>query len=367
MKIILTSITFLLLIACQPKPEPIVDTVNEENHNELSLEKANYLSKLPLKCINNAYPYKAGNTIMGSGESFDHVNTHPSFYGCFDWHSAVHGHWSLVYLLKQFPELENRDSILQVLKVNLSKENIEKEIEYFTLNKYTKNFERPYGWAWILKLALELQQWDIPEAQTLYSNIKPLADLLIDKYEEYLPNLLYPIRVGEHSNTGFGLSFAYDYAVHNDMGDFISIIKERCMHYFLSDTDCPIHYEPSGYDFLSPCLEEADIMRRVLDEEQFKIWFEKFLPALATQGNSSLTPADVKDRSDGKLVHLDGLNFSRAWVLYCIADQYPEYGHLKTIASEHFNYSFDKIADGDYAGEHWLASFALYALQCSER
>ncbi len=331
---------------------------------KLDKARADYLAQLPMKCIGNPYPYKSGHVTFDKKDQLNHVEAHPAFYGCFDWHSAAHGHWSLIYLLKSFPELENKEKIIAAIDKNLTKENIQQEVAYFSRHKLTKNFERPYGWAWILKLTLELQTWNHPKAEEWHHNLKPLTDLLVEKYKGYLPKLLYPIRVGEHTNTGFGLSFAYDYAKHNNISSLLELIENRCKHYYQKDTACPIHYEPSGYDFLSPCLEEADIMRRVLSKEEFKTWFEKFLPDLAN-GTTDLIPADVKDRTDGKLVHLDGLNFSRAWCLYSIAAGNPEYNHLIKIADNHLNYSYDKIVDGDYAGEHWLASFALYALQCN--
>jgi len=355
----------LICLGCNQEPEKAQMNIAPYT-SALTLDKAraNYLAQLPMKCISNPYPYKAGHTTFDENDKIDHTKVHPAFYGCFDWHSAVHGHWSLIYLLKTFPDLENKENIIAALDKNLSAANIQTEVDYFSRHDHTKNYERPYGWAWIMKLALELQTWDHPKGNEWYQNLQPLTDLLAEKYVSYLPKLLYPIRVGEHSNTGFGLSFAYDYAKHNKLTNLLDVIENRSKHYYQNDTSCPIHYEPSGYDFLSPCLEEADIMRRVLSKEEFKTWFETFLPGLAS-ASAALTPADVKDRSDGKLVHLDGLNFSRAWCLYSIAAEHTEYDHLIKIADNHMNYSYDKIVDGDYAGEHWLASFALYALQCN--
>lgn len=367
MKYILLIILSFTILACvdNTKSKPQKDIAPYTSALTLDKARANYLAQLPMKCISNPYPYKAGHTTFDENDQLDHITAHPAFYGCFDWHSAVHGHWSLVYLLKTFPDLENKENIIAALDNNLTVENIQTEVEYFTRHDLTKNYERPYGWTWIMKLALELQTWDHPKGKEWYDNLKPLTDLLAEKYISYLPNLLYPIRVGEHSNTGFGLAFAYDYAKFNNLTALSDVIASRCKHYYQKDTACPIHYEPSGYDFLSPCLEEADIMRRVLSKEEFKTWFEKFLPGLA-DGSATIIPADVKDRSDGKLVHLDGLNFSRAWCLYSIAAGNPEYNHLIKIADNHMNYSYDKIVDGEYAGEHWLASFALYALQCNQ-
>ncbi|MEL6837462.1 MAG: DUF2891 domain-containing protein [Bacteroidota bacterium] len=324
----------------------------------LDLEEANRLSELPLACIQNPLPYKSGLVIAKESDLAMPAEHHPAFYGCFDWHSAVHGHWSLIYLLKKFPDLANKEQAIRMLNENLTAENIEKEVAYFSLNPESGSFERTYGWAWLLKLQEELFTWDDPLAQAWYKNLSPLAEYISNAYLEYLPKLVYPIRVGTHSNTAFGLSFAYDYAqtVGNDA--LAEAIKEAALRFYSDDKDCPINWEPSGYDFLSPCLQEIDIMRKVLSKDEFKAWSVAFLPPLFQQ-NLALEPGQVRDRSDGKLVHLDGVNFSRAWCLYPLKDNVNAYN----LATEHLDYSLAKITDGDYAGQHWLASFALYAFK----
>ena len=334
----------------------------ELSNLRLDIKQANRLSKLPMNCIQTPLPYKAGHVLVQASDLDMPINHHPAFYGCFDWHSAVHGHWSLVYLLKRFDALDDKEKIKSMLRQNLSKENIEKEVAYFTLNKYTKNFERTYGWTWVLKLAEELYTWEDPLGQELYKNLQPLCDYITQKYIEYLPKLVYPIRVGEHSNTAFGISFAYDYSKTVGKKSLQEMIEKRANDFYTSDQGCPISWEPSGYDFLSPCLEEAYIMSRVLNGEQFNDWFEKFLPGLK-EGTLELEPAKVSDRSDGKLVHLDGLNFSRAWCLYSIAQKVEQKDQLYKLADEHLDFSLKNIVDGDYMGEHWLASFALYAMK----
>ncbi|MBT8190344.1 MAG: DUF2891 domain-containing protein, partial [Bacteroidia bacterium] len=286
------------------------------------------------------------------------VEHHPAFYGCFDWHSAVHGHWSLIFLMKQFPDLDSFEVAINMLDENLTKANIEKELAYFSMNRYTKSFERTYGWAWLLKLAEELYTWDHPMGKKWFANLKPLTDHISQQYIEYLPKLVYPIRVGEHSNTAFGLSFAFDYAKTTGDTALLTSIKENALRFYQSDSDCPIHWEPSGYDFLSPCLQEMDIMRKVLDDSEFDRWLQEFLPR-ASQADFELEPGKILDRTDGKLVHLDGLNFSRAWCLYPI--EHSASSNALKIADQHMQFSLDKIRDGDYSGEHWLASFALYA------
>lgn len=325
---------------------------------ELDLAEANRLAQLPLSCIQNPLPYKSGIVIAKEGDLAMPIAHHPAFYGCFDWHSAVHGHWSLIYLLKTFPDLTDREKAMKMLAQNLTAENIEKEITYFSMNKYTESFERTYGWAWVLKLQEELYTWDTPFAQELYKNMEPLAAHISKAYIEYLPKLYYPIRVGEHSNTAFGLSFAYDYAEAVKDEALLSSIKENALRFYQKDMDCPIFWEPSGYDFLSPSLQELDIMRKVLSVEEFATWSAQFLPDLFAQ-KLNLEPGKILDRSDGKLVHLDGLNFSRAWCLYPLKDNTQAYN----LAMEHLDYSLQKITDGDYAGQHWLASFALYAFK----
>jgi len=322
----------------------------------LTVDEANRLATLPIHCIQQPLPYKSGIVIATEEDLAMPQVHHPAFFGCFDWHSAVHGHWSLVYLLKKFPQLENRDRAIQMLQENLTAANILAELAYFNLNKESKSFERTYGWAWLLKLAEELYTWDDPIAQELYNNLTPLCNHISKGYIEYLPKLVYPIRVGEHSNTAFGLSFAYDYAVTVGHAELEASIVEHAKRFYLDDKSCPITWEPSGYDFLSPCLEELNIMRKVLDDDSFKSWSEDFLPGLFSE-QLALEPGRILDRSDGKLVHLDGLNFSRAWCLYNLTDCES----CKSIADEHLQYSLGNITDGDYAGQHWLASFALYA------
>ncbi len=364
-KKILLLLAGILLIQCTPEKESDAKqekVIPKTDAIQLDISQANILSQLPMDCIQNPLPYKAGHIIDKLEDLAMPQVHHPAFYGCFDWHSAVHGHWSLVYLLKAFPELENRDKIMQMLSENLTKENIDTEIAYFSMNRYTKSFERTYGWAWLLKLQEELYTWDNATGQEWYNNIKPLADYISQEYVTYLPKLVYPIRVGEHSNTAFGLSFAYDYAVTVDDQKLLQSIRDNAIRFYSNDQGCPITWEPSGYDFLSPCLQEIDIMRKVLDAGSFDKWLQNFMPDLYS-GKISLEPGKIIDRTDGKLVHLDGLNFSRAWCLYSIQNNET----ARLIADEHLAFSLDKIADGDYAGQHWLASFALYAFKSQNR
>lgn len=330
----------------------------------LTMEEADRLVQLPLKCMQKEFPNKPGETLAAAADIGSPRNLHPAFYGCFDWHSSVHGHWMLVKLLKTFVGLKDRDLIRARLAENISAENILAEVKYFKRSE-ENSYERTYGWAWLLKLAEELHTFDDPLARELESNLRPLTDLVVQRHLEFLPKLNYPIRVGEHSNTAFGLAFAWDYACAVGNPELQRLVEKRAKDFFMNDAGCPLSWEPSGFDFLSPCLEEADIMRRVLAKKEFALWLKKFLPQLAGK-KFSLAPGVVSDRKDGKLIHLDGLNFSRAWCLYGIASL-PGYGHLKKIADEHMHHSLASITAGSYEGEHWLASFAIYAFTLTLR
>ncbi len=355
--------TILFLISCQNGPGD--GTVNNPvipEYKVISLEKdqAERLAALPLGCVNTEYPNKLGQTI-GSKEDLNEPHVlHPAFYGCFDWHSAVHGHWSMVKLLKEFPELENAEELKSVLEQNLSAENIRGELVYFS-KEINKTYERTYGWAWLLKLAEELHTWNDPFAKKLEINLKPLTDLIASRYIDYLPKLRYPIRVGEHTNTAFGMSFAWDYAKTMNADILQKTIESKAREFYLNDQGCPFEWEPSGYDFLSPCFEEIDIMRKILTKEEFDQWIDQFAPDLK-KTTFDIAVGEVSDRTDGKMVHLDGLNFSRAWVMYGLANQYVAYSHLKPLANKHVEYSLPNLVGDSYEGGHWLGSFAIYAL-----
>lgn len=340
--------------------EMLSKTTRSEIQLSLEFSQAKKLIKLPLQCIGQEYPNKLNQVIASDADLRSPAELHPAFYGCFDWHSAVHGHWSLVRLLRTYPELDTNDSIANQLLGHISADKIAAEIKYFE-NETNKGFERMYGWAWLLKLSAELKQWDHPNANLMNENIEPLAILISNNIKTFLPKLNYPIRVGTHTNTAFALSMAYDYGVVSNDTELISVITKRAKEYYLRDKNCPLSWEPSGYDFLSPCLEEADLMRRVLPEDDFISWMEKFLPDLSNR-DYQLEPGKVSDRTDGHLVHLDGLNFSRAWCLYGIANTSNNYAHLTHIANEHINHSLSNLVGDSYEGGHWLASFALLAL-----
>lgn len=337
----------------------------------LTSEAASNLAQLPMNCITVEYPNKLNQVLGSSQDLASPKQLHPAFYGCFDWHSAVHGHWSLVSLLKKFPQLPQGKQARRLLINSLSQENIEREVAYFN-SEHNKSFERTYGWSWLLKLALELRTWDDDIASNLSANLSPLTEKIIDLYLQFLPKLVYPIRVGEHTNTAFGLGFALDYANETEHGELKSLIEQRAIDFYADDKACPLSWEPSGFDFLSPCLEVANLMRRVLPADRYFLWLESYLPQLSDK-NFDLPVGLVSDRSDGKLVHLDGLNFSRAWNLYAISrfaalhNKGDTYQHLQHLANRHMQYSLPNLVDDSYEGGHWLASFAIEALNIMEQ
>ena len=326
----------------------------------LTIDQANRLAPLPMTCLHQQYPNKLGQVLGGKAELLSPRELHPIFYGCFDWHSSVHGHWLLVALLNKFENLENRDSIIRLLDHQFTPEKVHQEIAFFK-TKFNTSFERTYGWAWLLKLHQELVTWENPKAKKWAKALQPLTDLVVKNYTDFLPKLQHPIRSGEHTNTAFALSFAYDYAETVQDSSFHKLIERSAYRYYYRDVDYKLSFEPSGYDFLSPAFQEIDIMRKVLPQPSFENWLANFLPELARE-DFNLESQNVRDRNDGKLVHLEGLNFSRAWCLFDLAQSNKKYEHLQLIGKKHLDRSLPTIMDGQYMGEHWLASFAVYAL-----
>ncbi|MGV0926450.1 DUF2891 domain-containing protein [Empedobacter sp. ULE_I145] len=328
---------------------------------ELQLDQAKKIFELPTHCIKTEYPNKLGNVLGSDQDLKTPKQLRPIFYGCFDWHSSVHGFWSIVKLMKDFPELDQNNQVRNELNQLITAENVAVEMAFFN-DKNNKNFERTYGWAWLLQLQMELNNWQDKDAQVWAKNLKPLSDLIIVRYKEYLPKLVYPIRTGTHDNTAFGLSLAIDYARSVNDKTFEKVIIDNANRLYLKDKSCNIAFEPSGSDFLSACLEEALIMSKIQQNDEYKKWLKGFLPQLQKK-NFDLKPGVVSDRTDGHLVHLDGLNFSRATALYQIEHKLPELKHLNKIAQNHLNYSLNNITNDDYMGSHWLGTFALYALK----
>jgi hypothetical protein len=332
----------------------------------LTRERASAFAKLALKGASKQYPNKTGHVQLDDSDTKTPRQLHPAFYGCYDWHSAVHGHWLLVRVLRTYPDLPEAKEIRAVLGEHLTAEKLKAETDYFNRGE-AKSFERPYGWSWLLKLAEELHTWDDPDAKKWSANLKPLAELIAIRYVEFFPKQTYPIRAGVHSNTAFGLAFAHDYARTVGNKKLQDLIEERAKAYFGKDVDAPARWEPDGADFLSPSLCEADLMRRVLPPAEFRDWFHKYLPGAAKGEPAAVfEPATVTDRTDPQLVHLDGLNLSRAWclrgILSVLPKDDPSRKALAASAAKHAAAGLKHVASGDYAGEHWLASFAVWML-----
>ena len=340
-------------------------------HTEMIEQQASHFAALALKCVNREFPNKPEHVINNATEVKSPKVLHPAFYGCYDWHSSVHGHWMLVRLLKSFPNLPEAAQIRNALNANLTAENIEAEVVYIK-QPNRQSFERTYGWAWTLKLAEELRGWNDPDGKNWSKNMQPLADVLAQSYRTFLPKQTYPIRTGVHPNTAFGLAFALDYAKAAGDRELEALLNERSRTYFANDADYPGAWEPGGEDFFSPALMEADLMRRVMEPREFAAWFHRFLPEVAKGGPAALLqPAIVTDRTDPKLVHLDGLNLSRAWCMRSIAAALPASDPARKVlsmsAEKHAAAALAHVASGDYAGEHWLASFAVYLLAADFR
>ena len=341
-------------------------SVCKASEASLSQAQASHFARLALKCISKEYPNKPEHVMNAQSDVLNPRTLHPAFYGCYDWHSSVHGHWMLVRLLRLFPNLPEAKEIRAGLSTNLAADNVVAEIAYLK-QPNRQSFERTYGWAWLLKLAEELHSWDDADGRSWSRNLQPLADALVSQYFGFLPKQTYPIRTGVHPNTAFGLAFAMDYAQAVGNQKLEKLIAERSLAYFGHDLNYPASWEPGGEDFFSPALMEADLMRRVMKPTEFRRWFHRFLPQLSSnQPKALLQPAVVTDRTDPKLVHLDGLNLSRAWCMRSIVVALPRNDPARRILAEsarlHARDALAHVASGDYAGEHWLASFAVYVL-----
>ena len=348
------------IIFSQKMNNPFLQTM-DNGRLKLTVEGASHFAGLALSCMQREYPNKLNQTLNDENDLKEPTELHPAFYGCYDWHSSVHGHWMLVKLLKDFPNMAEAGEIRKKLGQNLTAENIAGEVRYMETS--SKSWERMYGWSWLMKLAEELHTWKDTDGQKWSKILQPLTDVFIDRYLKFLPIQTYPVRTGVHPNTAFGLSFALDYANTVGHQELKSMIEKRSRDYYLNDIDCPADWEPSGEDFLSACLEEANLMRRVLSTAEFENWFKKFLPKKKLK---SLTiPADVSDRSDPKIVHLDGLNLSRAWCMYGISQNIKSKKKKKIMfdaAEKHLRVTIPNVVSKHYEGSHWLASFAVYAL-----
>jgi Protein of unknown function (DUF2891) len=336
-----------------------------EGGGALDAGAAERFAKLALACIDREYPNKPEHVLDSAADARPPREFHPAFFGCFDWHSSVHGHWMLVRLLKTFPDMTSGKEIRTRLAAHFTAEAMATEARYLDI-KSNRSFERTYGWAWTLRLMSELQTWDDPDAKAWRVNIEPLAKTLVARLKDFLPKLTSPIRTGVHPNTAFALGEALDYAKAAGDRELADAVAKRARDYYARDRSCPLAYEPSGEDFFSPCMEEADLMRRVLPAAEFSSWLAGFLPGLAVGRPFPLSPAVVSDPTDPRLVHLDGLNLTRAWTLRAAARALPASDArrkvLEVSASKHAEAGLARVSSGSYEGEHWLASFAVYLL-----
>ena len=314
-------------------------------------------AKLALDCVHQEYPNKIAHSLASDADAKPPRVLTPAFYGCYDWHSSVHGHWMLTRLARLFPQAPFAAEARRALGRSLTAANIAQEVKYVSAEG-RGSFERPYGLAWLLQLAAELKEWDDPQTRQWHATLQPLEQAVTARITSWLPKLAHPIRTGEHNNTAFGIGLMLDYARITGNTVFGKVVEARARDYYLKDQACPINYEPSGEDFLSPCLAEADAMRRILPAAEFAKWLTDFLPRI------NLEPTRVTDVTDGKLYHLAGLNLSRAWMLQGIVSKLPAADArripLSSLAGKLKQAGLDSIKGEHYEGGHWLGSFAVY-------
>jgi hypothetical protein len=330
----------------------------------LSTATLTNLADLALACVHKEYPNKIAHVMASDADAQPPRQLTPAFYGCFDWHSAVHGHWLLARLTRLHPDAAFAPSARAALATSLTVENLATEAAYLG-RKGRETFERPYGLAWLLALAQELREWDDPQARAWAAALAPLERAAVARLDDWLPKLSYPIREGEHNQTAFAFGLILDWARATGDRATEELLVARTRALYLADRDCPIGYEPSGQDFLSPCLAEADLMRRILAPASFASWLKDFLPRIPRDGSPNwLAVGVVTDRTDGKLVHLDGLNLSRAWMLEGIASGLPakdtRLKALRAAAALHRTAGLSAVAGEHYEGGHWLGTFATY-------
>jgi len=325
---------------------------------------AERFANLAFACVHKEFPNKIGHSLNSDADVAPPRKLTPAFYGCYDWHSSVHGHWLLARLIRTFPNAAFAPSAREALRQSLTADNIAQEAAYLRAEGRA-SFERPYGLAWLLQLVTELREWDDPQAREMAANLRPLEEAAQARLKDWLPKLSYPVRIGEHSQTAFALGLMLDYARAAGDTKFAALLESKARQFYLGDKDCPLGYEPSGEDFLSPCLGEADLMRRVLPSAEFARWLRSFLPQISPAKHGSwLQPVVSPDPSDPKLAHLDGLNLSRAWMLEGIAAGLPKGDKrlpmIRAAAEEHRGAGLAAVTGKHYEGGHWLGSFAVY-------
>lgn len=363
-KLLLALIFFIINVQVMAQTSDLFTVKKDSSGFELTERGATLLASLPLKCVDQEYPNKTSHT---SASDSDHVLTpkqiHPAFFGCFDWHSCVHGHWMMIRLLKEFPQIPEARMIRDAVNKNITPEHIAVEVKYFDA-PLANAWERTYGWAWLLKLTEELHNWNDPDGKNWFNALQPLAQKIVERWKSFLPKQTYPNRTGVHPNTAFGLVFAFDYAKNLNDTAFENAIRRCAIRLYGKDKNIPAMWEPNGSDFLSPALEEIDLMRRILPRKNFNSWLNAFITPAALR-HLTILPV-ISDRTDYQIVHLDGLSFSRSWCMKGLGSVLPA-GHpykkmMMRSSIHHLDTALPHVVSGNYGGEHWLASFAVYAL-----
>jgi hypothetical protein len=363
MRAVIGCAAILMLAACGPAAED--DAVPPLSWPEARPgEVEDRFANLALSCVHQEYPNKISHVLQGDEDARPPRELYPAFYGCFDWHSSVHGHWLLTRILASDPETPMRPAIETALGRSFTEGNIAAETAYY-LQEGRASFERPYGLAWFLQLVAELEESEDALQAEWRETLRPLEEAIVAQIESWLPNLVYPIRLGTHAQTAFAFGLMIDYARTVENESLEDLLVEKVRRFYEADVNCPLAYEPSGEDFLSPCLMEADLMRRIMTPEAFSAWLGGFLPQIPEDGGGDwLDVAVVLDASDGKLVHLDGLNLSRAWALEGIAEGLPQgdprRAALLASAERHAESGIASVSAEHYSGSHWLGSFATY-------
>jgi len=335
-----------------------------QENPKLDEKTAERFARLALACVEKEFPNKISHVLNSDADVAPPRKLTPAFCGCYDWHSSVHGHWLLARLVRTFPEAPFATEARKALWDSLTIEKIKQETAYLK-GPGRASFERPYGLGWLLQLGAELRQWDDPQARNMSAHLRPLEIVAVEHLSSWLPKLSHPVRIGEHDQTAFALGLMLDYARETGDRVFAKLATEAARKFFAEDQNCPLAYEPSGEDFLSPSLGEADVMRRVLAPDEFAKWLTKFMPQIPTRPNADWLPVAVSpDPADPKLAHLDGLNLSRAWMLEGIVSGLPpadpRRAALSAAASAHAQAGLAAVTGEHYEGGHWLASFAVY-------
>ncbi len=341
-----------------------ISLMAQDSSPKFDAATAERFADLALACVGKEYPNKISHNLNSDADVAPPRKLTPAFFGCYDWHSSVHGHWLLVRLARTFPDAPFVAKARAALRTSLTAENLKQEAAYLR-GEGRASFERPYGLAWLLQLCVELHEWDDPDAREMSANLRPLEEAALERLETWLPKLSHPVRIGEHNQSAFALGLMLDYARIMKNEEIAQLAREKALQFYRNDKNAPLAYEPSGEDFLSPSLAEADVMRRISPPADFAKWLKDFLPQLPNESKSDWLPVAVSpDPSDPKLAHLDGLNLSRAWMLEGILaglpSNDPRRPALTAAAQAHRRAGLAAVTGEHYEGGHWLGSFAVY-------